>query len=435
METRMERILTAELSAHVGERVRIAGWLHHQRQLAQVAFLLLRDRSGIAQVVLIEPATRDEVGGLLGETVVEIEGVVVANEQAPTGVEVVDPTVRVVTEPAEAPPFELRRPKLNAQLPTLLDHAAVSLRHPRRRALAHIAAASVAGFRSGLDGAGFTEVFTPKVVASATESGANVFPIDWFGRRAFLAQSPQFYKQIMVGVFERVYEVGPVFRAEPHDTARHLAEYVSLDAEMGFIRDHFDVMRVLRDVLASMMERAADQAKDALAVLELQLPPVPRDIPVIDFFDAQEMIQTSTGRPTVGEPDLSPADERWLGEWAQAEHGSEFVFVTGYPMVKRPFYTHPDPTNPDASNSFDLLFRGLELVTGGQRLHRYQDYIDELRGQDVAAFEGYLEAFRHGMPPHGGFAIGLERWVARLAGATNVREVTLFPRDLHRLTP
>ena len=431
----MERTLASELSAQVGQRVRMAGWLHHQRQLAQVAFLLLRDRSGVAQVVVTDRASRDAVADLFPETVVEIEGTVMANEQAPAGVELTDPTVEVLTEPAIVPPFELRRPKLNAQLPTLLDHAAVSLRHPARRALAQIGGASVAGFRGALDEAGFTEIFTPKVVASATEGGANVFPIDWFGRRAYLAQSPQFYKQVMVGVFERVYEVGPVFRAEPHDTARHLAQYLSLDAEMGFIRDHHDVMRLLREVLAAMIDTIAERAQPVLRLLELELPDVPGEIPVVAFADAQRMIESSTGRSTVGEPDLSPAEERWLGEWAQDEHGSDFVFVTGYPMAKRPFYTHPDPLNPTASNSFDLLFRGLELVTGGQRLHRYQDYLDALEGQDLAAFDGYLEAFRHGMPAHGGFAIGLERWVARLVGVANVREVTLFPRDLHRLAP
>ena len=226
---------------------------------------------------------------------------------------------------------------------------------------------------------GFTEVFTPKVVAAATESGANVFPIDWFGRRAYLAQSPQFYKQIMVGVFERVYEVGPVFRAEPHDTVRHLAQYLSLDAEIGFITDHRDVMAVLRSVLAGMVEAITERAGPALGVLALSLPDVPDEIPVVAFREAQEMIERATGRPTVGEPDLSPGDERWLGDWARTEHGSEFVFVTGYPMVKRPFYTHPDPVDPAASNSFDLLFRGLELVTGGQRLHRFDDYVRRAR--------------------------------------------------------
>ena len=431
----MERTLASELATHVGRRVRLAGWLHHQRQLAQVAFLLLRDRSGIAQVVLVEAQEREAAAELLAETVIELEGSAVANDQAPMGVEIVEPTITVVSQPAAAPPFDLRRPRLNAQLPTLLDHAAVSLRHPARRAVAQLGAASTWGFRRALDDLGFTEIFTPKVVAAATESGANVFPIDWFGRRAYLAQSPQFYKQTMVGVFERVYEVGPVFRAEPHDTVRHLAEYLSLDAEIGFIRDHHDVMAVLRGVIAAMMEALHDRAGPALHLLGLGCPAVPREIPVVDFREAQRMIEADSGRAIVGEPDLAPADERWLGDWAVREHGSEFLFVTGYPMVKRPFYTHPRPDDPVASNSFDLLFRGLELVTGGQRLHRYEDYVIALEGQDREPFEGYLEAFRHGMPPHGGFAIGLERWIARLTGAANVREVTLFPRDLRRLTP
>lgn len=431
----MRRRLAHELGAHVGERVRVQGWLHHQRQLARVGFLLLRDRSGIAQVVVVDPEVRERVAALSGESVIDVVGEVVSSEQAPARVEVVNPDVTVISSVDSAPPLELRRQQLNAQLPTLLDHAAVSLRHPPRRAIAQITAASAAGFRSTLDRQGFTEVFTPKVVAAATESGANVFPIDWFGVEAYLAQSPQLYKQIMVGVFERVYEVGPVFRAEPHDTARHLAEYVSLDAEIGFITDHRDVMAVLETVLAGMLEAVAETAAAAVDLLGLTLPRMPAAVPVVDFVDAQEMIETATGRPTVGEPDLAPADERWLGEWARIEHGSEFVFVTGYPMVKRPFYTHPCPEQPEASNSFDLLFRGLELVTGGQRLHRLWDYETALAAHDLAPLEGYLEAFRHGMPPHGGFAIGLERWVARLTGAANIREVTLFPRDLHRLTP
>ena len=316
-----------------------------------------------------------------------------------------------------------------------MDHAALYLRHPARRAVASVASAAAHGFRHSLDQLGFTELHTPKVVGSATEGGANVFAVDWFGRPAYLAQSPQFYKQTMVGALERVYEIGPVFRAEPHDTARHLAEYVSLDAEMGFIDDHRDVMTILRLVLAGMVAATADRAGPALALLGLQPPSVPEEIPIVHFAEAQEMIQRATGVAVVGEPDLEPAHERWLGEWARTEHGSEFLFVEGYPMAKRPFYTHPDPGRPGFSNSFDLLFRGLELVTGGQRLHRLADYLAALEGQDVAPLEGYLEAFRYGMPPHGGFAIGLERWVARLVGAANVREVTLFPRDLHRLTP
>ena len=429
------RIFTVDLARHVGDRVRLAGWLHHQRPLAHITFVLLRDGRGIAQVVVVDDEARARVAALLPESVVVVEGDVVASDQAPTGFELREPEITVVVETSVAPPFELRRPELSAQLPTILDHAAVALRHPRRRAAFRLAAASVVGFRATLDAAHFVEVHTPKVVAAATESGANVFPVDWFGREAFLAQSPQFYKQMMVGVFERVYEVGPVFRAEPHDTVRHLAEYVSLDAELGFIRDHRDVMQVLREVLDGMMRGMHEHAPDALAELDLSLPEVPVDIPVVDFTEAQTMIERATGESVLGEPDLAPAHERWLGEWAAREHGSDFVFVSGYPMAKRPFYTHPDPERPGVSNSFDLLFRGLELVTGGQRLHRYDDYLAALAGTDLAPYEGYLEAFRHGMPPHGGFAIGLERWTARLTGAANVRETTLFPRDRNRLTP
>ncbi|HEY6312812.1 MAG TPA: aspartate--tRNA(Asn) ligase [Streptosporangiaceae bacterium] len=280
------------------------------------------------------------------------------------------------------------------------------------------------------DGLGFTEIQTPKFVSSATESGANVFHVDHFGRPAYLAQSPQFYKQTMVGVFERVYETGPVFRAEPHDTARHLAEYVSLDAELGFIADHRDVLSVLRHALAEMT--AAVRASYAADVLGITIPDVPEQIPVIHFTEALRLAGARQD-----DPDLAPADERAVGRWAAETHGSEFVAVEGYPMSKRPFYTHPQPGDGRWSNSFDLLFRGLELVTGGQRLHRYSDYVAAIRarGEDPSAYKDYLEAFAHGMPPHGGFAIGLERWTARLTQAENIREVTLFPRDLRRLTP
>jgi nondiscriminating aspartyl-tRNA synthetase len=423
----MQRILSSQLPDQVGQRVTIAGWVHRRRLLKSVAFLILRDRAGLAQVVVSSPVSRASLEGLTEESVVEVTGTVAARSD---GVEIVDPVVRVLSL-AAPPPFDLYRPGLTASLPTLLDHAAVALRHPLRQAAFRLSAAAVAGFRSTLDQAGFVEVHTPKIVASATESGANVFAIDYFGRPAYLAQSPQFYKQAMVGVFERVYEVGPVFRAEPHDTVRHLAQYTSLDVELGFIRDHRDVMVVLRDTLAGMVAAVAARAP-LVAALGLTVSSVPAEIPAIDFTDALALI----GAPP-DEPDLAPAHERQLGEWARREHGSDFLFVTGYPMAKRPFYTHPDPARPTASNGFDLLFRGIELVTGGQRLHRYPDYVTALaaRGESTEPYESYLDAFRHGMPPHGGFAIGLERFVMRLLEAANVREVTLYPRDLHRLTP
>ncbi|MER8099867.1 aspartate--tRNA(Asn) ligase [Kitasatospora sp. NPDC094016] len=419
------RVLAAELPGHVGESVEISGWLHRRRALKSVTFLVIRDRSGPAQVVATGAGP-----DLPEETVLRIRGTVTANPQAPAGVELTSPTVEVLSSLAEAPPSSLFRPTVEATLPVILDGAPVTLRHPRLSAPHRITAASVGGFRATLDGLGFTEIQTPKVVSSATESGANVFALDWFGRPAYLAQSPQFFKQAMVGVFERVYETGPVFRAEPHDTARHLAQYTSLDAELGFITDHREVMAVLREVVAGMVASVAERAGAAVDLLEVKLPEVPAEIPQLHFAEAMRLLG-------VDEPDLAPAHERWLSEWALREHGSEFLFVVGYPMRKRPFYTHPEPGRPEYSNSFDLLFRGLELVTGGQRLHRHEDYLAALaaRGEPLQPYEGYLRSFAHGMPPHGGFALGLERWTARLTGADNIRRTTLFPRDLHRLTP
>jgi nondiscriminating aspartyl-tRNA synthetase len=429
----ISRVLSAELPEHIGEKVTIAGWLHRRRELKSVTFLIIRDRSGLAQVVL-PPGTTTASGE---ETVLQVEGLVVASEQAPGGAELTDPVVKELSGPAVPPPFDLYRPSLTATLPTILDGAPTTLRHPRLRAGLEVSAASAAGFRAALGRLGFTEVFTPKIVESATESGANVFAIDYFGRPAYLAQSPQFYKQAMVGVFERVYEVGPVFRAEPSDTARHLAQYASLDAEFGFITDHFDVMPVCRDAVAGMTDFVGERAASGMRLLGASVPSVPVQIPHVHFAEAMELVSRATGEDVTGEPDLAPAHERWLCEWSLREHGSEFLFVTGYPLASKPFYTHPDPSRPGYTNGFDLLFRGTEIVTGGQRLHRHDDYLAALasRGMDPAPFAGYLQVFEHGMPPHGGFAIGLERWTALLTGAANVRQVTPFPRDLHRLSP
>jgi nondiscriminating aspartyl-tRNA synthetase len=430
------RVWTTELRDRAGERVRLSGWLHRFRRLGAVAFLVLRDGRGTAQVVVEDAALADRLAALNAESVLAVEGVATLEPQAPGGVEVRQPTVDVLSAAAAPPPLELHRPALNATLPTILDHAPVALRHPRQRALFRLSSAAMHGFRSTLRGRGFAEIQTPKIVAAATESGANVYRLDYHGRPAYLSQSPQLYKQVMVGVFERVFEVGPAFRAEPHDTARHLNEFVSLDAEMGFVDDHTTVMAVLAETVRGMVEAVAEEV-DATRLLGLDLPEVPLEVPRVHFADAMAMIGQATDQDLSAEPDLAPAHERWLGEWAKQNFGSDFLFVVGYPMVKRPFYTHPEPGRPLYSNSFDLLFRGLELVTGGQRLHRADDYDRALaaRGLDPAPLEWYLEAFRHGMPPHGGFAIGLERFVARLTGAQNVRETTLFPRDLQRLTP
>lgn len=433
----MQRIRTVEIAEHIGERVLLNGWLQHQRRHGGISFLVLRDGWGTAQAVCEngEQIAQLELIGL--ESVIALEGKVVAMPQAPSGVELHEIAVRVITAVSTPPPLTLNKKQIKANLPTLLDHATVGNRHVERQAILRLAAGIMAGFRQTLTAQQFTEIQTPKLVASATESGANVFELDYFGRPAYLAQSPQFYKQIMVGVFERVFEVGPVFRAEPHNTSRHISQYVSLDVEFGFIENHFTVMKMLETVVTGILTHLESGYGRELARLGVVMPQVKRPFPHIHFSEAKQLIAKHQPNIATEPHDLSPAEERWLGEWAQREHGSDFLFVVGYPMGKRPFYTHPDRENPPYSNSFDLLFRGLELVTGGQRLHRYSDYVQALAQAKLPTepFATYLETFAYGMPPHGGFAIGLERFLMQLLCLPNIRLATLFPRDVQRLTP
>ncbi|HLI68670.1 MAG TPA: aspartate--tRNA(Asn) ligase, partial [Ktedonobacteraceae bacterium] len=341
----MERLRTTELAAHVGERVRVSGWLNTIRRLGGISFLVIRDGWGIVQAVAEQEADLVPLteAGAGVESVISVEGTVTSSPQAPGGLELQAIVVEVIVPVKEPPPLTLSKREIKAAQPTLLDHAVVGNRHVMRRAVLRLGAAIMTGFRRTLNDQGFTEIQTPKIVASATESGANVFKLDYFGRPAYLAQSPQFYKQIMVGVFERVYEVGPVFRAEPHDSTRHVNEYASLDAEFGFIQNHFTVMAVLRDVIAGILAALQEMCSAELGLLQARMPVVPAEIPHIHFSEAQELILTRHHVDVRGEPDLSPQDERWLGDWAQEQFNSDFLFVTGYPMRKRPFYTHPDP--------------------------------------------------------------------------------------------
>lgn len=415
------------LTDYAGQRVRTAGWIHAIRRLGGVTFVVLRDGHHMVQVVI-----KTEAIAYRPETVVSVEADVVMEPRAPGGVELHHATFEVLSEPVEALPLDLSNPRLEAALPTRLDWAPLALRHPISRQWLRLTARLLAEFRQSLTQEDFVEIHTPKLLDTATEGGANVFAVDYFGRPAYLAQSPQFYKQMMVGVLGRVFEVGPVFRAEPHDTARHLSQYTSLDVELGFIRDHHTVMNVLTRTLRTMLEKTEAEAPEVQS-----WPIVPGSVPIIHFADALDMLSVALGQDLRQEPDLAPAHEAWLGDWARTNYGSDFLFVEGYPTAKRPFYTHPDPDRPEFTRSFDLLFRGQELVTGGQRLHQYADYVEALRrrGLDMSPYQGYLMAFQYGMPPHGGFAIGLERLVARLMGFSNIREATLLPRDVKRLAP
>jgi nondiscriminating aspartyl-tRNA synthetase len=311
----------------------------------------------------------------------------------------------------------------------------MTVRGRKAQAALKVQAELVRAFRAYLDERDFTEVFTPKLVAAGAESGANLFEVDYYGKRAYLAQSPQLYKQIMVAVYERVYEVAPVFRAEPSHTTRHLAEYLSLDVELGFIRDEEDVMDLQEGLFKAMMGRVAERCAPQLELLEAEAPPLDAAVPRIPLLEARELVAERYGHRTGGK-DLDPEAERLLGRWAREEHGSDFVFVTKFPQAARPFYTYPEPTG-ELTRGVDLLFRGVEITSGGQRVHEYDMLLGELekRHMDPEAFRGYLDVFRHGMPPHGGFAAGAERLTALLLGIPNVRFARAFPRDGSRLQP
>jgi len=429
----MERTLSSEVPARVGDRITVAGWLHAVRALGGVTFAVVRDRAGLIQVVIEDGGGDADVLRDLGaESVVAVSGPVAHEPRAPMGVELKAERVEVISRAWCELPVQVNRRSLSAGLEVVLDHRATSLRAPRVRAVFRVQHEVAGSFADFLTAHGFTGIHTPKIVCAGAEGGADIFAMDYFGERAYLGQSPQFYKQIMVGVFERVFEIAPAYRAEKHDTVRHTNEFTSLDLEMGFIESHEDVMAVENAWLCYLAERLRERCADEFRLLGAEIPAVPECIPSVRLAQLQQAI----GR-CVGEPDLDPQGERLASAWAQERFGSDFLFVTHYGTEKRPFYTMDDPDDPRTTLSFDLLFRGWEITTGGQRLHRCDDYVAKMArySLDPAAFDFYLEAFRCGMPPHGGLGAGLERITARLLNLKNVREATLFPRDRKRLVP
>lgn len=426
----VERVVTSRrLPEHVGKTVTVQGAVHRIRDVGGIAFVLVRDREDVLQAVA------ESADGLEEGSWVRITGEVVAEPRAPRGVDLRIREIEVVAQPAEPLPLVINKRMLNVSLPEKLNRRPISLRHPRERAIFRIQAALTAGFRRFLRAHGFSEITAPKIVSVGAEGGANLFELEYFGKQAFLAQSPQLYKQFMVGVYERVFEVGPVFRAEKHNTSRHLNEYVSLDLELGFIRDHRDVMAMEAALLRSMLADVAEECEEELALLEATLPEV-GEIPMVRLEEAAEVAEAELGRE-VSREDLDPEAEEAVSRWALAELGSEFLFLTHYPEAKRPFYVMNDPDDPSRTRSFDLLLRGLEVTTGTQRIHSYEEQVAKIErlGLDPADFEHFLLLHRHGVPPHGGLAIGLERLTMKLLGLDNVREAALFPRDLDRLTP
>ncbi len=422
------RVLVRDLATHMGRRVDVAGWILTRRDLGGIRFLVLRDRTGVVQCVL------EGIDVPLHESCVRVSGKVVEQPRAPGGLEVQASALEVISAATVPPPVELSKEEWQANPDTLLQYRHVTVRSPKARAVLKIEAELIRGFRAYLDAHDFTEIYTPKLVSAGAEGGANLFEVDYYGRRAYLAQSPQLYKQIMVGVFERVYETAPVYRAEKSHTHRHLSEYLSLDVEFGFIEDDGDVMDLEEALLKSMLNGVAESCSRDLAALGAELPDTSVAFPRIELLAARELVAERYGHVSGGK-DLDPEAERLVGRWAKEEHGSDFVFVTHYPQAARPFYTFP--LDGGLTRGLDLLFRGVEITSGGQRVHRPEVLVEELRkrNMDPEAFADYIEVFRHGMPPHGGFAIGAERLTALLLGIHNVRFARAFPRDAQRLTP
>ncbi len=430
------RALTRELSERVGESVKLQGWVLTRRDLGGLGFLVLRDRSGVVQCVLErEVLQASGMDGIpLQESFVAVDGKVAAHAKAPGGVEVHVSRLEVLSLATEPPPVELAKEEWHANPDTLLAYRHVSVRTPRTRAALKVKAVVVKAFRAYLDSQGFTEVFTPKLVSAGAEGGANLFEVDFYGQRAYLAQSPQLYKQIMVGVFEKVYETAPVYRAEKSHTTRHLSEYLSLDVEFGPIRDEEDVMALQEATVKHVLAAAAEECSKEMELLGAEAPDLSARVPRVPMLEARELVAERYGHVSGGK-DLDPEAERLIGRWAKEEHGSDLVFVTKFPQAARPFYTYPEAGG--LTRGLDLIFRGVEVTSGGQRAHRHEVLVEELhrRGMDPEAFADYLEVFKHGMPPHGGFAIGAERLTALLLGIPNVRFARAFPRDSQRLRP
>ena len=370
------------------------------------------------------------------ESAVEVTGVVVREDRAPGGFEIRLETVKILSEPDQALPIAVNKYRMHASLEARLAVRPVSLRNVRERAKFKIQEGIVRGFRDFLHSQGFTEIHTPKIVARGAEGGSNVFRLDYFNKKAELGQSPQFYKQIMTGVYDRVFEVAPVFRAEKHNTTRHLNEYVGLDFEMGYIDGFEDVMAMETGFLQYTMELLKKEYKKELDMLEVTLPDVSR-IPAVRFDRAKELVSEKYGRRIKNPYDLEPEEELLIGRYFKEEYDSDFVFVTHYPSKKRPFYAMDDPADPKFTLSFDLLFKGLEVTTGGQRIHDYREILAKMekRNMDPEDIASYLMIFKYGMPPHGGLGIGLERLTMRLLDEQNVLETSLFPRDVTRLVP
>jgi nondiscriminating aspartyl-tRNA synthetase len=436
MLTMKERVLIENVPSLIGKRVRICGWIHSVRNQGNLAFLLVRDRTGIAQAVTTGSVVTEN--DIRNETVVSLAGTVIEDKRAKSGVEIKLEEITVISKPVRTLPIMVNEKAIHQrlELETILNNRVLALRNPKRNLIFKLQAEVIDSFRTFFRDHGFTEVTTPKIIISGTEGGTQLFSVDYFDKLTYLAQSPQFYKQMLVGAgYERVFEIGHVYRAEIHNTSRHLNEYVSLDYEMGFIQNEHDVMDIEEEFILNLIERINRSSAHILKEYKRPLKS-PKKIPRIPIKEACTVLKDEYGKRS-GVLDLDPNGEKLICDWAKSKFSSEFVFITEYPRSKRPVYTMPKEDDPELTRSFDLLFRGLEITTGGQRIHDHDMLVKafEERNLNPADFDYYLDTFAYGMPPHGGLAIGLERITCQILGLTNVREASIFPRDRNRVVP
>ncbi len=436
------RTLTKALSAQTGKQVSVEGWLHKKRLLGGLTFINVRDRGGLVQVVIKDKDEVEKLRGLQIGTVVRVKGTVVDEPRAPGGVELHDAKLEVLVPVSEELPIEIDKPLSHKSdnLDTLFDHRVIGLRNLQEQAVFKVQAGVSEALRAHFKANEFTEIRTPKLLAAATEGGAEVFKMDYFGKQeATLAQSPQFYKQMMVGVFERVYEIAPVYRAEPSATTRHMTEYISVDGEMGFIS-----LQDLQDFMSGMLNAVVDdvwkQCEFELKQWNATKPVLSAHIPALTMAEIHEKFSKATNIAITDEKDLTPAEEKWICEYAAKNLGSEAVFVSEWPREGAKFYHKFKDDDQEVAERVDLLFRGVEIATGSLREHRYDKLVSQLKGMaggdpEDPGYMPFLSAMKAGMPPHGGFGMGLERLTQKLLGLASVKEASLFPRDINRLGP
>ena len=438
-EIQNKTVSYADFEKYENEVVTIKGTIHNIRMMSDFAFVIVRTARETVQCVYAESFSTYRMSeDVKEECAAKVTGKVVAGETKDGGkrYELQIHNIELLSHPAEIPPVFITKKQVNCDLSTKLDYRPVTLRNPKERAIFKLQEGIARGFREFLSGQGFTEIRSPKINFAGAEGGTNVFKLDYFGKQVYLAQSPQLYKQALVAVYERVFEIAPVFRAEHHDTSRHLNEYISMDFEIGFIESFEDIMNMETGALKYIMNLLKTEYKNEVEILKIEIPEI-KEIPVLKFMDAKEIIMKTFKYKPTDMKDFDPEEEQLLGKYAKKQFNSDFIFITHYPSKKRPFYTMDDPSDPEYTLSFDLLFRGLEITSGGQRIHDYNEQVAKMQklGMNPEEFATYLMLHKYGAPPHGGLGIGLERLTMHLLGAKNVREATMFPRDINRVSP